>query len=111
MTEQAYTLPEELLREIAGQLDNEYTMQELDDTAMWASAGPVFSAASAGLASSAEHTLYYAASIYAGSMMVEYIKDGLLDPHKISKWVNDTYLKSLASMAADEDKKKSKKKK
>jgi len=105
MAEQETTLPLELLQEVAAQIDGDYTLQEIDDTAMWAASGPVLAASTAGLASSAEHTVYYAAGIFAGSMLPTYVNDGLLDPHKISQWVNEVAAKAVA------ESKKSKKKK
>ena len=90
MAEQETTLPKELLEEAAKDVDGDYTLQELDDTAMWAVSAPITAAATAGLASQAEHAVYYAAGIFAGAMMPMYINDGLLDPKKISHWVNVT---------------------
>lgn len=107
MSEPQYTLPEELLKEVAAQIkDNPYTLQELDDTAMWIAAGPIAAAASAGLAVNAEHAIYYTAGIFAGSMLAEYVNLGLIDPSKISHYVNVTLPESIQSREKKPKKKK-----
>jgi hypothetical protein len=82
------TLPTEILEAVQEKLNDEYTLQEIDDTAIWATSGPVLSAASMGLADDSDKSVYFASGVFAMSMMPEYINEGLIDPKAVSAWVN-----------------------
>lgn len=97
------TLPTEILREISEATEGKYSLKQLDDTAMWAASGPVMAAATAGRADASELTVYLAAGIYGGAMMAEYINAGLLDPEKISRWVDEIPAKLAAQEASPDE--------
>lgn len=82
------TLPTEILEAVQEKLNDDYTLQQIDDTAVWATSGPVLSAASLGLADDSDKSVYLASGIFAMSMMPEYINERLIDPEAVSIWVN-----------------------
>jgi hypothetical protein len=104
MAERETTLPTELLQELSDELDGEYTLSQLDDAAIVYTSGPVLSAAAVGLASNEDKAVYLTAGVFAGSMMADLIRAGLIDPVRAHDYVDEINATDISTEVAPEEK-------